>query len=580
MHSTRFVLGLALLLIALPTARAADDDVVTRLYDVGALLQADSPPDVQILGLPPSGLALRPTEDDEEEPTAFLVAEALLELVHSAVPGGWDEDERTLLSVEGRRLMVRAAPAAHDGVAELLAKLWTEAMRRVSIEGIRLVYGAAERARLAEGDLLAALRSGRIDAKTRDALVQAAGSSSVASTVVRAGSPGTLGRVRATSYVRSYDVEIAQDSVVGNPQVDTVVTGWFVGVTAHRLQAGGILLDAQVQTADLEEPLRRQALEAEPFGSVDLPSCRVLRFVTAARVQPGQSVVLSAAPEGDHGPLEVVILTPTPRGERGLRQDLRRWDVSGLTAMQQRWRMTTAASELRGAVRAGALNPPRIVRLEAADPVVVVDDLVEAITSSLGDEAWEREGVWLAPWGRALLARNDPTVLATIDRHVTEREHTLASESAMFRLMALEGDHSETLAAATLALPHGRNVVWQGGVERAYVADWDVEVAQEARTGDPMIGTVFGGLAFEARLDPAPVSDHFALTLALVWSQLDPRMETRRLHNECTGVVDIPRLARLDLQTDLVARRGETQRIDAGTLEDGRRLVVELTLGR
>ena len=45
MHSTRFVLGLALLLIALPTARAADDDVVTRLYDVGALLQVDSLPD-------------------------------------------------------------------------------------------------------------------------------------------------------------------------------------------------------------------------------------------------------------------------------------------------------------------------------------------------------------------------------------------------------------------------------------------------------------------------------------------------------------------------------------------------------
>jgi hypothetical protein len=123
-------------------------------------------------------------------------------------------------------------------------------------------------------------------------------------------------------------------------------------------------------------------------------------------------------------------------------------------------------------------------------------------------------------------------------------------------------------------------VGWQSGVERAYVADWDVEVAQEARSGDPWIGTVFGGLALTLRLDPAPVPDRFALTLDLAWTFLDLRMETRRTNNDCTGVLDVPRTWRLDAHSDLVLARGETQRIDAGTLEDGRRAVVEVALGR
>ncbi len=584
-------LGLALLLLvpfvlpALPAAHAGEGDVVTALYDVGPLLQPDRPPPVEVLGLPPSGVALRPIEDDnEEEPAAFLAGEDLVELILSSVLG--DEDERTLVSLEGRQLLVRASDTDQARVAKLLADLWAEATRRIAVDGLRLRFDDEGRARLASEGLLDALRSGRVDRETRDALVGASSLSSAASTVARPGSRSTLGRVRATAYVRDYDVEIAQDSRVGNPLVDTVTTGWFVDATAHTLQGGATFLDVTAQTASLEEPVRRQPLEAEPFGTVDLPTCRVLRLSAAARVEPGESLVVTAAPGGDRGLLEVLVLTPAVRGDPTLRRDLRRYDVSALTAMPPRWQLTTAPLWVAGIFDAGTLNPPRFRRLEPADPVADEDDLVEAILSSLGDEVWEREGTWLVPRGRMLLAVNDAAVLEVIEHHVRDRERALADESLALRLLAVEGDagdggdRTEVLASATLSAPHGRTVVWQSGVERAYVADWEVEVAQEERSGDPVIGTVFGGLAFEARLDPAPVPDRFALTLALSWTDLDPRMETRRTNNECTGVLDIPRIARLDLRSDLVVRRGETQRIDGGTLEDGRRLVVELTLTR
>jgi len=580
MRSPVLVLGFALLLLLVPAARAGDADVVTQLYDVGPLLQPDRPPEIQVLGLPTAGLALRQTEDDEEEPAAFLEGEALLELVHAAVPGGWDEDERTLLQLEGRQLIVRAGAEAHEGVAGLLGELWTEATRRIRVDGIRLVYDAGGRERLAQDGLLAALRAGRADAKTRDALVSAASESSSAAAVVRPGSAATLGRLRATSYVSDYAVEIAQDSVVGDPVIRTVNTGWFVGATPHLLQEGDVYLEVLAQTADLHEPMRRQPLEATPFGTVDLPTCRTLRLHDAARLRAGESLILGSIPRYAEGRLEVLVLTPTVRGGRALRRGLRRWDVSALTAMPPRWTLTHAVPNVRGVVNAGSLNPPSLERLEAAEPVTSVDGLVEAVTTSLGDEAWEGIGVWLAPWGRAVMARNEPGVLVTIERHIAERERVLGHESAVIRLLAEQTDGSEPLASATLALPHGRSVVWQAGVERAYVADWSVEVAQEARTGEPQIATVFGGLAFEARLDPAPVADRFALTLDLHWADLDEHMESRRTHNECTGIVDIPRIERLDVHGDLVIARGETQRFDAGTLADGRRLVVEVSLGR
>lgn len=580
MRTTALVLGLGLLSLALaPALHAADEDLATRIYDVGPLLRTDRPPDGVTLGIPDPDLDLRPLGDeDEEEPLGFLEPDALVDTVLAVVPAGWDEDDEVRLELEGRRLLVRASPAVHEAVARLLGDLWTEATRRIRVEGIHLRLGPEARKRLGEADLLEALATGRLDAAARSRLVAASASSSGAVSV-RPGAWGSLGRTRSTAYVGDYAVEIAQDSIVGDPVVSTVTTGWFVDVTPHRLQDGDVYLDVLAQAAELEEPMRRQPLEVQPFGSVDLPTCRVLRFRTAARLGPGESLLVGSAPRRAHDPWELLVLTPSVVGGRAARPDLRRWDLSALTAMPAVWTLTRELPEVRGVVDAGAMNPPRFARLEPEEPIASVDSLLEAVATTLGDEIWERENVWFARAERSLMAHHEPAVLARVERLLADREAALVHEPAVVRLLAVSGERTDVLASASVALPHGRSVVWQAGVERAYVADWSVEVAQEARTGEPQVATVFGGLAFEARLDPAPVSDRFALTLDLLWADLDPHMETRRMHNECTGIVDVPRLARLDVHADLVVARGETQRFDAGTLEDGRRLVVEVALG-
>lgn len=578
MRFTGFVVTAALLLLFVPAAAAEEPDVVTRLYDVGPLLQPDRPPAFESLGLPPSGLDLVPEEEDEDEPRSFLDGDALAELFDAALPGVW-EDDQTLVELEGDRLLVRAGADAQAAVSGLLAALWTEATRRIEIRGTRLLFSPEDRGRLGAG-LLDAARSGHVDARMRDALIAAASRSSSASTVVRPGSRGALGRVRATSYVSDYAVEIAQDSVVGDPWVTDLSTGWFVDVQAHALHDGSVLLDGTAQTAMLEEPIRRLPLEAEPFGSVDLPACRVLRTLVNARVAVGECLVTTAAPHGERGPLEMLLLTPTLHGERARPGTLRRYDLSALTAMPPRWRLARTPSPLAAWLDVGALNPPRFERLDAPDPILEVDDLVETFRSTLGDEAWEREGVWLSASEYALLAHHDAATLGALDRLLAQRERRFADQSVVVRLLAVDGERSETLTSAALRVAHGRPAVFQAGVERAYVADWEVEVAQEARAGDPRVATVFGGLALTLQLDPAPVPDRFPLVVDLSWTLLDPHLETRRTHNECTGVLEIPKSARVDLRTELVLRAGETQKVDAGTLEDGRRAVVVLTLGR
>jgi len=582
MKRTPLLVLLALLSPA-PTepARADDDGLLTRTYDVAPLVTAAPEPEVLVLGLPPAGLAFRPEEEDADEPAAYLPADALVELLLTSVPGPWEDDDRTVVGVEGEKLVVRADAATQAAVERFLGRLWNDAMVRVALEGRHLVFDATSRARLAEQGLLDVLASGRVGSRSVAALVEAATASSAAAATVRPGQRGTLGRVESTTYVRDYDVEIAQDSAVGDPVVDALASGWLLDVRPYRLQDGSLLLEVLGQAVEPERPLRREALEVEPLGTVDLPACRALRFAGNARIVSGGAVAWTAAPAGEGGPLEVVLLSARLVGEAPARETPRRYDVAALAAMPFGWRLTHEPPFVQGALDAGALNPPRFVRIEPEHPVAAPEELLEEILERTGPDLWERDGAWMTSVDRALLASHDEAVLDDVGEILREREGALDARRLRVRLLAVAADETvEVLADAGLDCPLDLSVAWLCGVERAYVADWDVEVAQEARAGDPQIGTAFGGLALEARLEPARQAGAFALGVALSYTDLDPVMETRRLHNECTGAVDVPRLTRRDVQQQIVLLTGATQRLDAGTLDDGRRLVVEVTLAR
>ena len=115
-----------------------------------------------------------------------------------------------------------------------------------------------------------------------------------------------------------------------------------------------------------------------------------------------------------------------------------------------------------------------------------------------------------------------------------------------------------------LEVPFGRSAFFESGVTRAFLADWDVEVAQEARVGDPIIGHAFGGFLANLRLEPSPDGGKITGRLAMAVVELAPEMETRRTGNELTGIIEIPRAKQTMLAHEFVATAGAPVTIDGG----------------
>jgi hypothetical protein len=579
------VLTAVLAVCVLPAARAEDADVL-RVYDVGVLLAGEMTAPFEILGLPPGVGTLEEFLEEEEEdaePAPFIDGDALVEIVDSAVSrtGG---DLRADVEVQGRQLVVRAPPAAQAIVERTLGALWRAAAQRIVVEGTWVRVGAEGRGALHTGGLLERLQGGRLDAETHRAVLatvrDVSGDISSAATAVRSGRRGTLGRVRSQSYVRDYDVEIAQDSRVGNPIVWPLGTGWFADLRPCLLQDGSVLIDVVGQVARVEGPIRLQALEVEPFGSIELPVCSVLRFAGSGRAMPGQTLAWVSAPEGEAGLLDVLMLRPVVRSTAGEPGRIRRYDVSRLTTPPVRWRMARIPAAQHHQ-RLGMLTPWRLVPAEPWEPLIEEDMLLDAIVLEFGEETWERGGTSMLQVTGALVVEGDAALHAGIAKLLGARERALDTERVAVRLLATD-DAGETreIGAAWLDLPYGRSVGWQSGTERAYVADWDVEVAQEERVGDPIVEKVVEGLALTLVLGRAPVEGRALLRLDLSWTDVHPEIEVRRLENECTGIVEVPKLDLLSARQDLVLEFGVPEIVEAGNLPDGRAFQVEIVLAR
>jgi hypothetical protein len=106
------------------------------------------------------------------------------------------------------------------------------------------------------------------------------------------------------------------------------------------------------------------------------------------------------------------------------------------------------------------------------------------------------------------------------------------------------------------------------------VADWDVEVAQESRVGDPIVGHAFGGLALTLRLEATPRPDRVAVHLDLALSVVAP-IEIRRPRNAVTGILEVARVDEHRLVRDLVLATGSPEVVDV-SVDGGPRRVVEI----
>ncbi len=566
-----------------PIARGDGDALVHRSYPVGALLGADHPATAPILGLGLRGQSfLRPQpgmseEEDEEPPLRSFAEDEILDLLRAVVPGLGDV-EGEQLELDGERLLVTTTPARQERIGEALEAFWAEGATRVEVVLERLRIPPEKVGQL-EPSFLAQLRGGEVPAADRaswhDALAAVSARVEVATTLVRPGARTVMGQLRRERYLRDYDVEIAQDSIVGDPGVDTLTTGWAFEVRPFVLQDGSVLLETFGQTAETRSPIRKLSLETAPFGAIDLPVVHVLRATTRSRVSPASA--------------RVILLSEDP--EAGIQAFLAAARVHGAP--------TTHASSMR--LDASALITPRAERalfahpaspgywtrepwpVEERVPALDADRLVETVRARTPPGLWEQDGAWLGLHeGGRLVAMGAGDARSRVRALLEEMEGALLlSLRATVVLVEARPDASKRrLATLTMDVPAGGRVVWQAGTEAAFLSDWGVEVAQEARVGDPIVETLFAGVELEFRATPSPIGEKALFRLDVRMSDVDMPFDLTRPGNDCTGPIEVPRTYARGAVQDLVIDIGGSVVVPLGRLHDGRELSVECALAR
>jgi hypothetical protein len=573
---------LALLSILAPAALAGGDEPFeVRDYQVDALVRAVRETELERIGLE-RGASWDEYwgDDDSKEGTAgyhqFVDDDGLVELiVESVAPASWDE-EGAEIELVGGRLVVSARRDVQRAIEALLADLWSAAMRRVRVDVHFVRLSAEAQKGLKREGVLAPLLAGRLTSAQVGTVHAAAGPGVSGATVSRPARRATIRHLDSVSYVRDFDVEIAQGSIVGDPMVGFVRQGLLVDVRPHLLTDGSVFLEALGQSASALGALRRVDLEADALGALDLPACRVSRFFAAGRVAPGETMAILRREAS--GALAVTFLTPrvTPRGAQ--RSALSLFPVSALTWYRFGYEVTDRTDETD---KPPERFPPRLVLHGGMAPYVDWDGLLELVRARALSEAREDDPlVW--PLGTRICTLADPALVGEVRGQIAALEDLATRTWRVHVKLTETGDETRPreIAAFHLDAAAGRRVCYSAGVERAYVADWDVEVAQESRIGDPEVGRAYGGVTVNLRLDGAGSPGEVAARLEMLLSELAPEFETRRTGNAVTGIIEIPRMARVRLERDLLLETGETTVIDGGRLASGKGLRVELTVER
>jgi hypothetical protein len=572
MRNYRNLLSLALVLSLAPAMLAADEEQLeVRDYQIDGLIAVAAEAPLERLGLAWIPFGAYDEDEGAGQPVlGFESGDELSDLIVALVaPDSW-EAEGASVRANGGRLTVSARGDVQRRVAALLDELWKQALTRVRIDARFVTLSPEDLARFERLGVLAELRRGRVGAEAAAAILAANPGAAGGTAQAVPGARASIRQITSVSYVRDFGVEIAQGSIVGDPIVDLAREGVLLDVRPHLLPDGDLFLEVLARAAKIERPIREVRLEADALGSVDLPACGLFRVFSAARLSPGESLtILNRQADGS---VHVLLLTPQVVGSGAGPL----FPASVLVRPREAFCVTDRYETDEDRPER---YPPGLVMEEEPRPFLHGDDLLELLRSRIISSGRETETVCFGV-GDWLAMKGEEAVLEEVRRQLraleVEATHTWSASIRMFSAGG-EGER-RLLGSVCLPVASGRTACIQAGVEHAYVADWDVEVAQESRIGDPEIGHAFGGVAMNLKLLPTGSARAIAANFDLLFSELEQKIETRRTGNAVTGIIEIPSMQRIRLERQLVLVPGETTLVDGGTGPDGRQLQIEITV--
>lgn len=497
MTTRTLLLVSALALVALPVA-AQNDTMAYKTFDLRFLVEGEALP---ILG---ADLPLWPAyehRDDRfgpmEEASGRLSAEQIADLVRETIDTeSWDT-EGSSINISWGHMIVRNKAATVKKVAAFLEYLHEVVGRSIEIDVWRVPSGSAPAAGVLSADQMNKLIA-RAD-------VVSAGALQVGSS--------RAGRVRSgdrVSFLGDYDVEVAQDAQVADPLVMVIHDGLDLGIRASSTPDGRIILLASGRESSVAKLATRDT-DSTWVGRLQLPIVDSQVVLGSGVVQSGGGIVLGAAQgEGDHvfairarssaAPAEA------PQGGCAL-------VPMGVAALRNRGlgRMIFGTPLRSGQGHDVENNDKEETRL------IDVDNVVEMIRTTVDPAGWDEDpfrSLWTT--GDMLFVKGPKKVvegaraLATSisDAHLTnvglefrigllDAAATRDVASGKADLAAVAGLLDTKAYVSTLTGVGFRQML---GSEQAYLKDHDVEIAQEATIADPVIGTLFGGVAFQGKV--------------------------------------------------------------------------------
>lgn len=562
----------ALALVALAAfATAAFAEGETRTFDVSAI----TAPRLHVLAptLGPKGTRDRDRgyETEPPEPLPFLGISDLVELIRTTVdPESWDNG--LIQEMDSGNLVARNRPEVLARVEAFLGELAAMAAHRTAValevyELPREKFGAVPVA----GDLspaaFAALGARKLDSASAEVWPGVRGALKVAS------------RVR---YVADYQVEIAQGSMIADPVVDFLEEGFAAELSAHpTLDGDKVLVEMLLQSGQLDRPMRevKMAFDEEylpeplrsparsSYGTLQLPSFRHAEAFATKLLPSGSSFAVPCL-SGDRCVVFVVtprVLGSPPAGPLA--------DAGALCAQPFSYRFGYPPES---DVSDWPLFAPRVWAWSEVPPALRVDSLTEFVNGA------DPEGLGAtnpaSPRGMlAVSGAEDGRNRARNFVRAREKE-LLRPVTVDLRVLSAPAEATEELLfggrAATLS---GRSASIMAGDTLNYLADYDVEVAQEARIADPEVAQSFAG--FVANVLPRLTLDGKTadVRLEVLFARRKP-VTSFDTSAQTLGTVDIVDERRVVFNTTVEVTLGEPFTIDAGLdpLDPARRVVLRV----
>lgn len=332
-----------------------------------------------------------------------------------------------------------------------------------------------------------------------------------------------------TVYVVDMDVEIAQGSTMSNPYEAELPEGqeayvrWFPGEAGSLLEVWSGDLE-HLDATEIDLSPARGAPEGSGHGTVRLPRTAVNRAYTALLLPPGGTATQEIAWQGLAGPRRLRLSV------EGAPQDL-------APVAHARNTQTQIAPLRLGAAAEALLFESRSGRIDRT-----IEEL-NALAGSMGQEGWVN-GV---PGGGGLaVAGGSRALLDAYRAHVKRNESALRAGTLRLRVLtvpeeSVRAPFTQGTLAVGAALPEGlaERLRGAGSVEGEGIAlplltgvksgfrcgasvagfmGFDVEVAQESGTSDPLCGARFHGLAGEAVLSNGPAGLHVRVEASVQWA--------------------------------------------------------------